>query len=338
VDSARGVAVLAATAAALTVILPSGISDARTVQPARLSSAAAASQPRPSLSALVAEARRLSNQIDALGQQFDALRIQMSHARAEARLAELAAKRDTAALAGSRQAVAQLAEQGYMNEGLDPTLELLTSGDPAQFLNQASTVQELDSRAGERFSALQAAQTAATRARETALQQITSVKALQRQMNAKARAIQAKIDVINSAAMQQAMQIFQQTGQYPQVTLPMANTVGAVALRYALSRRGYPYVWGAAGPRAFDCSGLVVWSFAQEGISLPHYTGNLWNSGMHVSRSELQPGDLVFFYQDLGHVGIWIGNGLMVDAPTYGQPVQVQPVDWGIYEGAVRIA
>ena len=324
--TARGVAVLAATTAALVVILPSGISGAQTVQP------------RPSLSSLVAEARKLSNQIDSLGQQFDGLRIQLAHARAEAKVAELAARRDSGALAKSQQAVAQLAEQGYMNEGLDPTLQLLTSGDPAEFLNQASAVQELDTQAGERFSILRTAQQATQRAQETALQQIAAVNALEKQMNAKVRLIQAKLDVINSAAMRQAMNIFDQTGQYPPITLPLANTVGAIALRNALTRRGYPYVWGAAGPTAFDCSGLVVWAFAQEGIALPHYTGSLWDSGMHVSRNDLEPGDLVFFFQDISHVGMYIGNGLMVDAPTQGQDVQVQAIDWSIYVGAVRIA
>ena len=111
-----------------------------------------------------------------------------------------------------------------------------------------------------------------------------------------------------------------------------------MALRAALTRRGDPYVWAAAGPDAFDCSGLVVWAFAQEGISLPHYTGDLWNSGMHVSRADLEPGDLVFFFADISHVGIYIGNGLMVDAPSTGQDVQVQPVFWDAYVGAVRIA
>ena len=101
---------------------------------------------------------------------------------------------------------------------------------------------------------------------------------------------------------------------------------------------GRPYVWGAAGPDSYDCSGLVLWAFAQEGISLPHYTGDQWNSGMHVSRADLEPGDLVFFFADISHVGIYIGNGLMVDAPSTGQVVQVQPVFWDSFVGAVRIA
>ncbi|MBO0771874.1 MAG: C40 family peptidase, partial [Actinobacteria bacterium] len=134
-----------------------------------------------------------------------------------------------------------------------------------------------------------------------------------------------------------AMAVFQQTGQYPNIPIPTANTIGAQALRAALSRRGDPYVWGASGPSAFDCSGLVMWAYQQVGISLPHYTGAQFNMGVHVSRDQLQPGDLVFFYADIGHVGLYIGNGLMVDAPDFGQVVKVEPVMWDVYVGAVRI-
>ena len=136
--------------------------------------------------------------------------------------------------------------------------------------------------------------------------------------------------------MKQAMTVFEQTGQYPKVTIPTANTVGAQALQAAISRLGDPYVWGAAGPSQFDCSGLVMWAYAQVGIALPHYTGSLWNSGMHVARSDLEPGDLVFFGADISHVGIFVGDGMMIDAPDFGQTVRVQPIFSG-YIGAVRI-
>lgn len=320
-----GVATLAATVAALAIILPSGVGNAETAHP------------QPSLNTLVAEARQLSNQIDALSQQYDGLRIELQHARSVAKLAQQAAVRDSAALAHSKQAVGALAASSYMSVGFDPTLDLLTSGNPQSFLSEASTVQALNQHAGLRYTTLHNAQQAALRARETAKQQIAQVTKLQRQMSAKQRVIQHKIDVINSSAMQQAFQVFQQTGSYPSIAIPTINTVGAKALRYALTKRGDPYIWGAAGPSSFDCSGLVVWAYGQEGISLPHYTGWLWNSGMHVSRDELQPGDLVFFFADISHVGIYIGNGLMVDAPSFGQPVQVQPVFWNAFVGAVRI-
>lgn len=295
-------------------------------------------QPKPSLSALVAQARQLSNEVDSLGQQYDGLQIQIAHAKTEERIAKLAAGRARQALAGSERAVAQLAAMGYMTQGLDPTLQMLTSGDPTHVLNQASTVVELSNQAGMKLTTLQEARLASARAQLSAKQQIATVAALQKQLNSKVTAIHAKLDILNNSAMTQALAIFNQTGSYPDVVLPEATTVGTVALRAALTQRGKPYVWGAAGPDSYDCSGLVVWAFATEGISLPHYTGSLWGSGMHVSRADLEPGDLVFFGADIGHVGFYIGGGLMVDAPNTGSVVRVEQVWWNEYVGAVRIA
>ena len=293
---------------------------------------------QPSLKDLVAEATQLSNEVDSLGQQYDGLKIQLGHANSEVKIAKLAAARANAAMAGSQKAVAQLAAMGYMNGGMDPTLQMLTSGNPNQFLSQASTVQQLNDEASMRLSTLQREQLAAQRAQTTAKEEIATANQLQSQINGKVKTIHAKLNVLNSSAMSQAMAVFDQTGSYPNIVLPEATNVGTTALRAALTQRGKPYVWGAAGPDSYDCSGLVMWAFAQEGISLPHYTGDQWNSGMHVSRADLEPGDLVFFFADISHVGIYIGNGLMVDAPSTGQVVQVQPVFWSDYVGAVRIA
>ena len=325
-----GVAGLAGAAAALamliTGILPDGISAAQTIAP------------KPNLTTLVAQAKQLEFQINALSEQYDGLRIQLARAQANAKIAQNVASRGAAALAIGQQAVAQLAAANYMNSGLDPMFQALTTGDPQQFLSQASAITELDQSSGVKVSTLSNEVSQALRDKQTADQQIAQVNALQAQMNAKRKVIDAKIDQVNSAAMKQAMAVFTQTGQYPDISIPTANTVGAQALQAALTRVGDPYVWGAAGPGQFDCSGLVVWAFAQEGIALPHYTGSLWNSGMHVARSDLEPGDLVFFFSDISHVGIYIGDGLMIDAPDFGEYVRVEPVYWSAYVGAVRIA
>ena len=105
-------------------------------------------------------------------------------------------------------------------------------------------------------------------------------------------------------------------------TAPVASSVGAGVVQAAMSRLGAPYVWGAAGPTSFDCSGLVVWSFAQMNISLPHYSYSQMSGGTPVSVSDLQPGDLVFFYGG-SHVGIYIGGGQFVHAPHTGDVVRV---------------
>jgi len=103
---------------------------------------------------------------------------------------------------------------------------------------------------------------------------------------------------------------------------PHSNTV----IQAALSRIGSPYSWGGSGPGAFDCSGLVMWSFQQAGISLPHSSQALANGGQAVSTDQMQPGDLVIQYSDASHVGIYIGDGMMVHASTYGIPVRVENV------------
>jgi peptidoglycan DL-endopeptidase CwlO len=113
---------------------------------------------------------------------------------------------------------------------------------------------------------------------------------------------------------------------------PEANPGGgapeaAAVIQAALSRIGSPYTWGGSGPNAFDCSGLVMWSFQQAGISLPHSSQALAQGGQPVSMDQMQPGDLVTYYSDASHVAIYIGDGMMVHASTYGTPVRVAPVD-----------
>ncbi len=116
------------------------------------------------------------------------------------------------------------------------------------------------------------------------------------------------------------------------------------ALRAAESRRGLPYVWGAAGPASFDCSGLVQWSFAQAGISMPRVAADQARAGPAVPVSQLQPGDLLFYHTDptdpgyISHVAIYLGNGWMIQAPQPGMDVQVVPASFGSqFAGAIRV-
>jgi peptidoglycan DL-endopeptidase CwlO len=322
----RRVLPLAAAAVTVAVLLHGSASQAATVSS------------KPSLKAMVAEATQLSNEVDALGQQYDGLKIQLAHANSEVKVAKLAAARAEASMAGSQKAVGQLAAMGYMNGGMDPTLQMLTSSDPGAFLGAVSTVQQLNDEAGMRVSTLQKEQIAAERAQITATEEIATANQIQAQINGKVKTINASLAQLNSSTMAQALAIFNQTGSYPDVVLPEATNVETTALRAALTQRGKPYLWGSSGPDDYDCSGLVVWAYAQEGISMPHYTGSLWDTGEHISRGDLAPGDLVFFGPDIDHVGFYIGNGLMVDAPHSGSVVRVEAVWWGQYVGAVRIA
>lgn len=115
-------------------------------------------------------------------------------------------------------------------------------------------------------------------------------------------------------------------------------------LRAAMSRQGKPYIWGATGPNAFDCSGLVKWSFAQAGIVMPRVAADQALAGPAVPVSQLQPGDLIFYHTDptaptyISHVAMYLGNGWMIQAPEPGRNVQVVPADFGSeFAGAIRV-
>ena len=118
---------------------------------------------------------------------------------------------------------------------------------------------------------------------------------------------------------------------------PSGSGAGAAAVRAALSRLGRPYVWAAAGPNAFDCSGLTMWAWAQAGVSLPHSSQMQYSVLPKISASELQPGDLVFHYSPISHVGMYIGNDKMIHAPHSGTVVKiVQFSSYPSFTGAAR--
>jgi cell wall-associated NlpC family hydrolase len=110
----------------------------------------------------------------------------------------------------------------------------------------------------------------------------------------------------------------------------------AAAIQYAMAQVGDAYVYGAAGPSAFDCSGLTMMAWAQAGVSLPHSSSAQYGSGPHISESQLMPGDLVFYYSPISHVEMYIGNGLIVGAANPGAGVRVADLHSMPYVGAVR--
>ncbi|MFC0507312.1 C40 family peptidase [Micromonospora costi] len=108
----------------------------------------------------------------------------------------------------------------------------------------------------------------------------------------------------------------------------VVSEAARTAIKTACAQVGDPYVWGATGPNSFDCSGLTQYAYKAAGISLTHFTGAQWNEGKAIPRSEARPGDLVFFFSDLHHVGLYLGNDQMVHAPRAGKPVQVASINY----------
>ena len=143
-----------------------------------------------------------------------------------------------------------------------------------------------------------------------------------------AAAAQARLAKLHRATQQQAADtvvgISAVTPPADTVVAPPPTHGGVVGV--ALSQLGTPYVWAGSAPGGFDCSGLVMWAYAQVGVSLPHSTYAQYGYGVPVSRDQLQPGDLVFF-DGLGHVGIYIGGGQFIHAPHTGDVVKISSLD-----------
>ena len=127
-------------------------------------------------------------------------------------------------------------------------------------------------------------------------------------------------------------------GGAPALDLPsLGSGAGAQALAAAQTKLGKPYVWGADGPNAFDCSGLMKWAFEQVGKELPRNSSAQSEVGQPVSKDELQPGDMVFFYSPVSHVGFYAGNGKILHASTDGEPVKYSDIDAMPFHNATRM-
>ena len=220
--------------------------------------------------------------------------------------------------------VADMASAYYMIGPASRLGGLLNAKSPDQFLDQLTTMEQIAQTQQESVSAV-AAQKSKFDAQKAQLDQLIATQAEQdAALAAQKKTIQAEMDRLQKLRIQAygtttvggSLRI----GACPQV-LPSGKR--ALAVKKACSLIGKPYVWGANGPGSYDCSGLTQAAWAAAGISLEHYTGSQYSDSHYVSRSSLLPGDLVFFYSDHHHVGIYIGNGLMVHAPHSGDFVRM---------------
>ncbi len=164
------------------------------------------------------------------------------------------------------------------------------------------------------------------------------IAAAQARSLALAQQVQARLNaqqIANNVQIQNGLGAIAQTPDGSVAPPSQYTGVIGIAMRYL----GVPYVYGGSTPSGFDCSGFVAWVYGQVGVSLPHYTGAQWNVGVPVGRSDLQPGDLVFF-DGLGHVGLYIGGNEFIHAPHTGTVVQISSLSgWyaDTYDGARRI-
>ncbi|MET8862221.1 C40 family peptidase [Nonomuraea sp. NPDC004580] len=300
----------------------------------------ASADPKPSLQDLAKQVEKMHTEIETLAEEYNSQREKLKSAKRAADAAKKTLATSEADLAAKRAKAAALAENAYITGGLSRALAFATSDDPDEFLDRAATTYVLQQQQGEAVNQVTKAREAAERAKAGAATRIKEVEKLISDLDSKRDKITKLVTKVESNLFRRALGEAGRPGTRAQrVNLPIVGSgKAAQAARWALTQQLKPYVWGAEGPNSYDCSGLVMAAYQQVGISLPHYTGSQWTAGRHIDRSELRPGDLVFFYSDLHHVGIYLGGGMMVHAPRTGDVVRIASIERRPFAGAVRIA
>lgn len=266
----------------------------------------------------------------------------------------------------ARRVLGEFATAQYRSgSGLSQTATLLLADDPQGYFTQKHVMARLTRHQQHAVETYRDRQQEAQKKRREATDELSDLTASQKQLHSSKRAVQDKLSEARAllskltaqekarlaelerkrkaeaarkakerAEQQQRQQ--EDDGGSSSGDAPAPSSRAAQAVAFAKAQLGKPYVWGATGPNSFDCSGLTQAAWQAAGVSLPRTTWDQVNAGTPVSRDQLQPGDLVFFYDDVSHVGMYVGDGKIIHAPKPGDVIQYAPMDWMPFHSAVR--
>lgn len=296
-------------------------------------------QAEPDIDTVQTRVDRLYHEAEQASERYNDAKLELTELKRDLDSLEADEDRQDAQLEVIRGQVQESIVRQYQGEGLSQVGQVVVSDDPGKFLSQLSTMSafnDLQTQLFESYSrevkALdirrEATEKRAAEVAETEAE-LAKEKAVIDDKLAEAKALLSRLE----DEQREAMLSRSTTTRMPSVSV--SGRAGA-AVAYAQAQVGDAYVYGAAGPDAFDCSGLTMMAWAQAGVSLPHSSSAQYSSGPHVAASALQPGDLVFYYNPISHVGIYIGNGMIVHAANPSTGVQVAGLYSMPYTGAVR--
>jgi len=273
-----------------------------------------------------------SEKLESLIEQRNAARADLEATQTRAAMVSARANELAAGLGVAQQRVGQIAASAYRQGPASRFTAALAAESPADLLGRMAAFQALGTAEGVRLRDL-AAQLESARREEATLRALSLVT----QEQAESLAAMTT-EVERDLAHLRQLRARAAASATPVVPLPAAaaSGAGAAVVAFAYAQIGRPYWYGAAGPDAYDCSGLAMAAWAAAGVALPHNAARQYGSVPHVSRSELAPGDLVFYYSDLHHVAIYVGDGVVVHAPTSGETVRAQAMDMAPIAGYGR--
>ncbi|MDN3269549.1 C40 family peptidase [Streptomyces sp. MA15] len=282
---------------------------------------------RAEVDRLYREAEKATEAYNAADERADALRREI--ADAQDGIARKQQRVNT-----MREALGSLAGSQYRSGGLDPALALLLSDDPEDYLEKASVLDRIGARQAAQLKRLRGTLRSLSQDRAEAAKRLGALERSRKAAATHKRTVEGKLAearrLLGSlpAGERAAWDRASRSGRtdLPGPGGAPASGRAAAALAAARSALGKPYVWGASGPSAFDCSGLTQWAYAQAGVALPRTSQAQRYAGRQVPLSEARPGDLVLYRSDASHVGMYTGNGQVIHAPYPGAPVRYDPV------------
>ena len=313
----------------------------------------AGAAPQPSVTEVQAKVNQYTSQLDQANQEYDQVAQQVSQARAKLAAVDEHVAANRAQFKKLQGAVAQIAAESYEEGDTTSVANLLTSNNPGTVLNGASLLLELSGSRDQQMQQFLVAARQLKASQQQAQRTKDAVAAIeqQKQKNQQhaSHLLSSEKAILDSLTTQQQQTVENNglgggatSGPAPAYTGSTATEGGkAAAFAVAEAQAACPYVYGGTGPCAdgFDCSGLVEAAWASAGVSIPRTTYEDWASLPHISLSSLEPGDLIL-YDGEGHVGMYVGGGMIVDAPHTGADVEEFSMNESWYaeneDGAVR--
>jgi peptidoglycan DL-endopeptidase CwlO len=310
---------------------------------------------QPTIAQVQSEVNSLQGQIDQVDEQYDSVTAQVTAAKARLASVQKQDAHDEALFLSAQASLRRVAVASYETANQSSIAGLLTAGNPAQVLQQASLLEELSNADGALVARYLGTAQAVSTAQQNVQRTEEGIAQLQVQLVAKKKNLeklynqsQAELDSLNLQQQEEvaAEDIAGGDEIITSATDPLpTNTPALKAVWFAYQQLGCPYVYAGNGPCAdgFDCSGLMQQAYLYAGVDIDRTSETQYLEFPSVPKADLEPGDLVFFEPDSdgpGHVGMYVGNGMMIDSPSTGEVVRLHALDMQWYEqeyvGAVR--
>lgn len=294
----------------------------------------------PSIDDVRSRVDTLYHQAEQAQERLHDLRLDLADLRRDLRALQADERRQDQRLARVQGQVEDAVLRQYEGQGISTVGQVVAADDPAAFLSQISTLAAYNDLQVGLFDDYNTELKALGIRNDATTARADQIAQAERQAAKESAAIDSKLDeakdLLADLEEKERQEILSRGGTIRLPSSVPASGRAAIAVRFALAQVGKAYVYGAAGPNAYDCSGLTMQAWAAAGVGLPHSSSAQMGSGPRVSSSALRPGDLVFYYSPVSHVAMYIGNGLIVHAAHPGAGVRVAGVFSMPFSGAVR--